>query len=220
MPLPPIPEKYMLGETLKLYESSQIEFKENTISFDKLKRTVCAFLNTIGGYIFVGVDDWCKVVGVPQKTADLFVLLVDQIIREKLIVREGDSQLTLDELSCHIVDLSGGEDKTILIVRCMPADLEKKYMWPTGERYYRLNASNYCRRDEATELIRLKEQVAELKLDRGRINSQLDTVMSALKKSLIAQERLRQQLDAREEEGQEPCSLATTLLKVVKLLVG
>jgi predicted HTH transcriptional regulator len=214
MPLPAIPENYLLGTTVQLYENSQIEFKENSISIDKLKRTVCAFLNTIGGYIFVGIDDWCKVVGVPQKTADLCALLVDQIIREKLVVREGDSRLTLSELSCRIVDL--GCEKTLLIIRCMPADLEQGYMWPTGERYFRLNASNYCRKDEATDLVRLKEQLAELKQDRGRIASQLDTVMIALKKSLIAQEKLRSQLQEKEEAVD--CSLTTTLLKVVKLL--
>ena len=211
MPLPAIPENYLLGTTVQLYENSQIEFKENSISIDKLKRTVCAFLNTIGGYIFVGINDWCKVVGIDQKTADLFALLVDQIIREKLVVREGDSRLTLSELSCRVVDLGAG--KTLLIIRCMPADLEQGYMWPTGERYFRLNASNYCRKDEATELVRLKEQVATLKQDRGKIASQLDTVMIALKKSLIAQEKLRSQLE-------EPCSLTATLLKVIKLVIG
>lgn len=194
MPLPAIPENYVLNTVVQLYENTQIEFKENSISIDKLKRTVCAFLNTIGGYIFIGIDDWCKVVGIDQKTADIFTLLVDQIIREKLVVREGDSALTLAELSCRTVDLGG--QKTLLIIHCCPTDLEQGYMWPTGERYFRLNASNYCRKDDATELVLLKEKLATLKQDRGRLASQLDTVMVALKKSMIAESRVAAERDA------------------------
>ena len=68
--LPPIPSHYTFGATVPLYESNQIEFKVSTISFDKLKKTVCAFLNTIGGYIFIGINDSRQICGIEPKIAD------------------------------------------------------------------------------------------------------------------------------------------------------
>lgn len=185
--LPTLPQQFRLGQRLKIYESSQIEFKENSISLEKMKKTVCAFLNTIGGYILIGVDDSCYVVGIDQKVADRLALFVDQIIREAMVVRDDDAMLDLKEVSCDLLPIDGTED-VILMVRVAP-EANTEYKWRNGERYYRLNASNYCRRDAAAEVEQLKESVVQLKEEKGFIMSQLRTAMGSLRKALVAAAR-------------------------------
>ncbi len=178
-----LPERFCAGSKLKLFESSQIEFKENSISLDKLKKTVCAFLNMIGGYILIGIDDFSRVVGIDQKVADRLALYVDQIIRESMIVRDDGLQLGIDELSCRLSPIDGSDD-VILIVQAAPR-AGHDYRWQTGERFVRLNASNYCRRDEAAIIQRLKDTVTELKNEKGLLTSQLHTTTSCLRKATI-----------------------------------
>lgn len=48
-------------------EGEDVEFKKNERS---VVETVCAFANTFGGYVLVGVDDGGKIVGVSKKTKE------------------------------------------------------------------------------------------------------------------------------------------------------
>ena len=186
--LPPVPSRYTYGTTVPLYESNQIEFKENSISFEKLKKTVCAFLNSIGGYIFIGISDDRRIVGISDRLADRYSLFVDLLISGRSIVRLGGGDLTIKEVSTQIIEVTGGpEPLVLLLISVKPLSTESDYMWATGERYFRLNASNYCRRDEAIELVQLKERVSLLKSDCGKLSSQLTTMMHELRKSMVSE---------------------------------
>jgi len=55
-----------LARVLKLGEGRQSEFKRGLPRNDKTARTLCAFANTRGGMLFVGVLDDGKVIGVPR----------------------------------------------------------------------------------------------------------------------------------------------------------
>ena len=185
--LPPIPSHYTLGDTVPLHETSQIEFKENSISFEKLKKTVCAFLNTIGGYIFIGINDSRIITGITYHLADRFSLFVDQLISGKGIMRTDGTDLTISEVSTRVQEVEGSRGSlVILIIAIRPASTEQDYMWSTGERYFRLNASNYCRRSDASEIVQLKERIALLKSDCGKLNSHIDMMSGALRKSMVA----------------------------------
>lgn len=185
--LPPIPSHYTLGSTVALHETSQIEFKENSISFEKLKKTVCAFLNTIGGYIFIGINDSRVITGISYHLADRFSLFVDQLISGKTIMRTDGSDLTINEISTKVVEVEGSRGSlVVLIIAVRPASTVQDYMWATGERYFRLNASNYCRRSDASEIIQLKERISVLKSDCGKLNAHMDMMSGVLRKSMVA----------------------------------
>lgn len=185
--LPPIPSHYTYGSTMALYESNQIEYKVNTISFDKLKKTVCAFLNTIGGYIFIGINDDRQILGIEPKVADNLALLVDQIICLKAIMRDDESELTTSEASATIVPVVGSHGRVILIIRVQPASLSQNYMWPTGERYFRLNASNYCRRSDAAEIIQLRGEVARLKNEKLKLEGYINMLAGTHRRLLLSE---------------------------------
>jgi len=186
--LPLIPSHYTYGSTMPLYESNQIEYKVNTISFDKLKKTVCAFLNTIGGYIFIGINDDRQILGIEPKMADNLALMVDQIICLKAIMRDNDeSELTTAEASAQIVDVAGMPGRVILIIRVQPSSLSQNYMWPTGERYFRLNASNYCRRTDAAEIMQLRGEIARLKNDKVKLEGYINMLAGAHRRTLLSE---------------------------------
>jgi predicted HTH transcriptional regulator len=185
--LPQIPSRYTFGATVPMYESNQIEFKVSTISFDKLKKTVCAFLNTIGGYIFIGIDDGRQVQGIEPKVADNLALLVDQIICLKTITRTDGTELTTREASAQIVDVVGAPGRVLLIIKVQPASLSQDYIWCTGECYFRLNASNYCRRSDAAEIIQLRGEIAKLKNDKLKLNGYASMLAGTLRRSLVAE---------------------------------
>jgi predicted HTH transcriptional regulator len=189
--LPPIPSRYTFGATVPLYESNQIEFKVSTISFDKLKKTVCAFLNTIGGYIFIGIDDRCQICGIEPKVADNITLLVDQIICLKTVTRMDGTDLTIREVSAQIVNVEEAPGRVILIIKVQPASLSQDYMWSTGECYFRLNASNYCRRSDACEIIQLRGEIAKLKSDKLKLNAYINMLSGTLRRSLAAEAAAR-----------------------------
>ena len=189
--LPPIPTHYTLGTTVPLFESNQIEFKQTTISFEKLKKTVCAFLNSIGGYIFIGIDDQRIVQGIPYALADRLTLFVDNLISGRSIIRrDGSADLTIREIQTRTMPVGGSDGSLfLLIITVQPNSMESDYMWTTGERYFRLNASNYCRRDDPTEIMQLKEKISGLKKECGTLGSQLSAMTHALRKSMAAESK-------------------------------
>jgi predicted HTH transcriptional regulator len=204
--LSPIPGRYTFGATVPLYESNQIEFKVNTISFDKLKKTVCAFLNTIGGYIFIGINDDRQILGIEPKVADNLALLVDQIICLKTIMRADESELTTAEVSTKIVDITGSPDRVLLIIRVQPASLSQDYMWTTGERYFRLNASNYCRRSDASEIIQLRGEIARLKNDKVKLEGYIRMLSGTHRRLLLSEA-------AAKAAATDPWSIAGSLFR-------
>jgi len=49
---------------LKQGESERLEFKESLSDWDGILKTICAFLNTKGGKIVIGVDDQENIRGI------------------------------------------------------------------------------------------------------------------------------------------------------------
>ena len=60
-------EKFIL-DLIKNGENNKVEFKLAKDNIPKnLMETVCAFSNSWGGYIILGVDDNKKIIGVPKE---------------------------------------------------------------------------------------------------------------------------------------------------------
>lgn len=65
-------------EKLKLLiaegESSTVEFKRKVNSPDKIAKELCAFANSKGGYLIIGIDDDRKVVGVDSEKSEIDIV--------------------------------------------------------------------------------------------------------------------------------------------------
>ena len=61
-------------------ESFFIEFKNNNVSSKDLVKEICAFSNTYGGYIFLGVEDNKQITGCPDWTEER----INNIIRDSI----------------------------------------------------------------------------------------------------------------------------------------
>jgi predicted HTH transcriptional regulator len=65
-------------EKLKLLiaegESSTVEFKRKVTSPEKVAKEICAFANSKGGYLIIGVDDDRKIVGVDSEKSEIDIV--------------------------------------------------------------------------------------------------------------------------------------------------
>jgi predicted HTH transcriptional regulator len=127
-------------------EGIHFEFKSSFPAVDaksntKLTETVCAFLNTDGGYLIVGVqDDNRTFLGVPtNKTLDAFLLRCDNIYHSNNIVHEDGTPISPGTVTAMTVPVG---DKILCVVKASP-EAGQKYRLNTGEMYYRLSASNF-----------------------------------------------------------------------------
>lgn len=55
-------------------ESDIVEFKRQGTTPEKLSKEICAFANTKGGYLIIGVDDDKTIVGVKSEKSELYIL--------------------------------------------------------------------------------------------------------------------------------------------------
>ncbi len=127
-------------------EGIHFEFKSSFPAVDaksrtKLAETVCAFLNTDGGYLIVGVqDDNRAFLGIPtNKILDAFLLRVDNIYHSNNIVHEDGTTISPGTVTAMTVPAG---DKILCVVKACP-EPGQKYRLNTGEMYYRLSASNF-----------------------------------------------------------------------------
>ncbi|MGQ9819118.1 MAG: AlbA family DNA-binding domain-containing protein [Candidatus Kapaibacteriales bacterium] len=63
-----------LKEIINSGESSTVEFKRKLTSPDKIAKEICAFANTKGGYLIIGVDDNRKVVGIESEKSEIDII--------------------------------------------------------------------------------------------------------------------------------------------------
>ncbi len=68
-------------DILSLGENQNIEFKASCNNIDLIGKTICAFLNSGGGYIIVGIDDNGNTIGI-DSTSD--ITKFENLIIEKL----------------------------------------------------------------------------------------------------------------------------------------
>jgi Predicted transcriptional regulator containing an HTH domain and an uncharacterized domain shared with the mammalian protein Schlafen len=63
--------RQQVQELIATGESQTIEFKRRFSSPEKIARELCAFANTDGGYLLIGVDDDGKVIGVASEKQEI-----------------------------------------------------------------------------------------------------------------------------------------------------
>lgn len=65
-----------LKELIAEGESSTIEFKRKVTIPEKIAKEVCAFANTKGGYLIIGIDDDRKIVGIISEKSEIDVIAI------------------------------------------------------------------------------------------------------------------------------------------------
>lgn len=60
-----------LKELIAEGESSTVEFKRKVTTPDKIAKEICAFANTSGGYLIIGIDDDRKIVGIDSEKSEI-----------------------------------------------------------------------------------------------------------------------------------------------------
>jgi predicted HTH transcriptional regulator len=125
-------------------EGFQWEFKETPINNEKLLPAICAFLNGKGGWLLVGIRDIDRAMcGIPEcvkdKVIDAFIIRCDNILHQKLIMREDGLPISP---SCIFARPLSNDFRRLVIVRVEP-EPDISYRCYDGSRYIRLSASNY-----------------------------------------------------------------------------
>jgi predicted HTH transcriptional regulator len=141
MSLPALPDFTKLSST-PLPECDWLEYKEskNAIFPQKLRETACAFLNTRGGYIVVGINDERNIVGIPLNDVDTCLRRVDDIYHEKSVLNEDGTPLPVGVLKAKAIELSSAK---YLILYTITPEEGKTYILNDSSKFYRLAASNY-----------------------------------------------------------------------------
>jgi predicted HTH transcriptional regulator len=143
MEFPPLPNVSSLTH-FPLPESNWLEFKASPSHcvMNKIPATICAFLNTIGGYIIIGVEDASlAILGVSVSEYDHTALFVDNTIYRGGAVRTmNGGLLPLGAVKC--TELTAANNKRLVVITVTPAK-ETKYKLKNNEMYHRLSASNF-----------------------------------------------------------------------------
>jgi predicted HTH transcriptional regulator len=188
---PPFPsDDEILASTHFPYPESQIyEFKKSIQHYDKkIIGSICAFLNSQGGYLVFGIDDdTLEITGInnDMKSVDKFIVYIDTIFHMSRIVETTTMEtLQRENISIRRLDHSQG---TLFVIDVSPY-IGHRYQLSDGTSYERLNASNLMKKvsriyteEEVLNLIRNKE-------DKLR-NIYEKRIASLKKKFLAAQEQ-------------------------------
>jgi len=148
MALPPLPadEELRKMETFPYLEGYQFEYKQSLApsKYQKMDETICAFLNSGGGYFIIGIVDLTleiQWVEYTCKEIDKILLRVDDIFHRRTIHCDGeavDPNCIQSKIVSKIVD---GITKYLIIITVQPTSGK---LYRCDDRiWYRLNASNF-----------------------------------------------------------------------------
>jgi hypothetical protein len=154
MILPPLPtdDELRTLEKFPYLEGHQFEYKQSLApsKFQKMDETICAFLNSGGGYFIVGVEDltlkmlWLEYT---CKEIDKILLRVDDIFHRRTVHCDDGAAIDPSCVKARIVTKIVDDTKRYLvIVTAIPT--EGKLYKCNDRVWYRLNASNFGLSDE------------------------------------------------------------------------
>ncbi len=142
--LPLLPPTFSRLERFPFTEGLQFEFKESVspMNRDKTYQTLCAFLNSNGGYMVFGVTDSGVIRGVARKKVDELLLRLDCITYNKLIIDTKTlAPPSLHDICARVEEVA--DEMFIVIVRALNPNPTHTFQLASGETYIRLNASNF-----------------------------------------------------------------------------
>ncbi|EMR00949.1 RNA-binding domain-containing protein [Cesiribacter andamanensis] len=96
--------QHNLAELLRLHEGEQLDFKQRISSLEKIARTLCAFANTRGGLLLVGVSDDRSICGTDPE-------------EEKYMLEQAATDYCNPPLPLQYQELEDEEGRTVLLVQ-------------------------------------------------------------------------------------------------------
>lgn len=92
-----------LAELLRQKEGEQLDFKQRITSLEKIAKTLCAFANTRGGMLLIGVKDDRSVTGIDPE-------------EEKFMIQQAATEYCHPQIPLQFEELEDPEDRTVLVV--------------------------------------------------------------------------------------------------------
>ena len=171
------------NDKFKYSESSWLEFKQsiNSCSIDKIMETICAFLNTEGGYIIIGINDQEKMVGIKSKPKEIdkFKLSIDNNIATNTIVYQDDK--IISDKYIFITDIINKNKLKFLLLKILPQK-GKNYKLMNGTIIHRLNASN--RKIKTTKLMTESHFLSNIEQNQQTIINKYNKIIQELNYSI------------------------------------
>ena len=125
---------------IQLGENQWVEFKERTTDLltnrksDRWVKACFAFMNTRNGYVFIGVFDDLKIVGIEQEMKDFYHNSLD-LMKRSLIDKLAHESQKISNIYSVLEDIQI-QGKTVLVFKCNKADRPLYYK---GELFMRTN---------------------------------------------------------------------------------
>lgn len=215
--LPPIPPlKYKTRFSYP--EGSQFEFKASGKHIQKMYETICAFLNTGGGYFLIGINDSGIIDGIPFVDVDPILLNVDNIIHQNRIANfKTEDTITNSEISSKTFQVSPERYVVCIIVTPQTSDL---YILKTSEHresFFRLNASNIrtktsidvARFDYEERLTKARDELnvernahTALVFDMHKLTKQLKSVQKQVDDATFVAKSVREEAKSEREDAE------------------
>ena len=110
------PDAEDLARALAGGEGREVEFKQGLARDEKVARTLCAFANTRGGLLLVGVDDRGEPLGAPHppRTAARLREIARRAVEPELAVESGEVDLAGRRLVWCLVPLSPARPHSVV----------------------------------------------------------------------------------------------------------
>ena len=142
------------GQKFKFSESTMFEYKvaiNQQSGFQKYLETICAFLNTKGGFLIFGINDNLNLSGLSMANSDIdkFILKIDNILSTNQIIGRTNNNTTarLTPRNISIESIVNSSKKKFLIIKVVPSP-DISYQLDNGKKYFRLGASNLFDKEE------------------------------------------------------------------------
>jgi hypothetical protein len=200
--LPSLPENLESIDKFPFPEGKHFEYKQSHKSIDKLLNTVCAYLNSEGGYIIFGVlDRTLEVIGmdISYKECDNWILNhIDGIFHYQRIIYK-ETGLGIDSKYIRSEIIKRNDNKYIIVITIEPCDNPVQVF--NGTMYYRLNASNMKLR---TQKVYIEEQMTALLFNqRKTLEKDYKYIVSSFSGEIKKQSGLIRRLEKNVDEVKE-----------------
>lgn len=143
-----------LKELISKGEGFHLEFKEETVSNETIKKTIVCFANTDGGKILIGVNNDGTIVGVTNPDAKMLNI-------ENLAYNNCEPPITI------LQETVVSEGKTVIVVN-IPKGFQRPYR--TNDGKYFIRSTNRCRDASREELLRIFQSSESIYYDEIQVN--------------------------------------------------
>lgn len=146
-------------------EGTCLEYKKSIKDKFKIEATLCAFLNTEGGYLICGIYDDRKLnwLDLEEKEVDYFLAKIDSLTSNRVIRLSNGDAIHHESIKARVIKNKENKYLIILIAKRIPGNV---YTYQ-GNIIYRLNVSNFYSTSVPTYT------VAEVSLMKQQLTSEL-----------------------------------------------